>query len=30
MVIYEWKDVEMLGKVTSMTDDSLPVSTLRL
>ncbi|KLO20660.1 hypothetical protein SCHPADRAFT_918102 [Schizopora paradoxa] len=27
MVIYEWKDVDMLGKVTSMTDDSLPQKT---
>ena len=26
MVIYEWKDNEMLGKVTSMVDDTLPVS----
>ncbi|EPQ60397.1 protein PTM1 [Gloeophyllum trabeum ATCC 11539] len=24
MVIYEWRDMEYLGKVTSMTDDSLP------
>ncbi|TFK56672.1 protein PTM1 [Heliocybe sulcata] len=24
MVIYEWGDMEFLGKVTSMTDDSLP------
>jgi hypothetical protein len=26
MVIYEWKDVKYLGRVTSETDDSLPVS----
>lgn len=26
MVIYEWKDVEYLGKVTSQVDDALPVS----
>lgn len=26
MVIYEWKDVEYLGKVTDPTDDYLPVS----
>ena len=26
MVVYEWKDVKYLGKVTSETDDSLPVS----
>jgi hypothetical protein len=25
MVIYEWKDAPYLGKVTSMTDDTLPV-----
>jgi hypothetical protein len=25
MVIYEWKDYEMLGKVTSEIDDFLPV-----
>lgn len=25
-VIYEWSDVEYLGKVTSMVDDALPVS----
>jgi hypothetical protein len=25
MVIYEWADAPYLGKVTSMTDDSLPV-----
>ncbi|KAH8119856.1 lung seven transmembrane receptor-domain-containing protein [Phellopilus nigrolimitatus] len=27
MVIYEWKDNEMLGKVTSMIDDTLPQKT---
>jgi hypothetical protein len=26
MVIYEWKDYQYLGKVTSETDDYLPVS----
>lgn len=26
MVIYEWQDVKYLGKVTSVSDDSLPVS----
>jgi len=26
MVVYEWKDVKYLGVITSMTDDSLPVS----
>jgi hypothetical protein len=26
MVIYEWSDVNYLGKVTSQTDDTLPVS----
>lgn len=26
MVIYEWKDVEYLGKVTSNADDPYPVS----
>lgn len=26
MVIYEWNDNQMLGKVTSLDDDSLPVS----
>ena len=26
MVIYEWKDMQYLGKVTSMVDDMLPVS----
>jgi hypothetical protein len=26
MVIYEWKDYQFLGKVTSETDDYLPVS----
>ena len=30
MVIYEWKDVEMLGKVTSIIDDTIPVSVLTL
>lgn len=25
MVIYEWGDYEMLGKVTSMTEEGLPV-----
>lgn len=30
MVIYEWKDVKYLGKVTSETDDSLPVSDVRV
>jgi hypothetical protein len=25
MVIYEWKDVEYLGKVTSQVDETLPV-----
>ena len=30
MVIYEWKDVKYLGKVTSETDDSLPVSDARV
>lgn len=25
MVIYEWSDYEMLGKVTSLVDDTLPV-----
>ena len=25
MVIYEWGDNEMLGKITSMEDDTLPV-----
>lgn len=28
MVIYEWKDVEYLGKVTSKVDDMMPVSVL--
>ncbi|KAI0347767.1 hypothetical protein BDW22DRAFT_17032 [Trametopsis cervina] len=27
MVIYEWRDIEYLGKITSMTDDSLPQKT---
>ncbi|KAJ7631174.1 lung seven transmembrane receptor-domain-containing protein [Roridomyces roridus] len=27
MVIYEWKDVEYLGKVTSLTDEELPQKT---
>ena len=26
MVIYEWKDMQYLGKVTSYVDDMLPVS----
>jgi hypothetical protein len=26
MVVYEWRDANYLGKITSMTDDSLPVS----
>lgn len=26
MVIYEWNDVKYLGKITSTTDDTLPVS----
>jgi hypothetical protein len=26
MVIYEWKDYQYLGKVTSETDEYLPVS----
>ena len=26
MVIYEWRDMQYLGKVTSMVDDLLPVS----
>jgi hypothetical protein len=26
MVIYEWKDYQYLGKVTSKTDEYLPVS----
>lgn len=26
MVIYEWKDVKYLGRVTSETDDTIPVS----
>lgn len=30
MVIYEWKDVNYLGTVTSETDDSLPVSDARV
>ncbi|CAK5264482.1 unnamed protein product, partial [Mycena citricolor] len=25
MVIYEWSDVQYLGKITSYTDDELPV-----
>jgi hypothetical protein len=28
MVIYEWRDVAYLGKVTSETDEGLPVSAL--
>lgn len=27
MVVYEWADMRYLGKVTSMADDYLPVST---
>ena len=27
MVVYEWADMRYLGKVTSMVDDYLPVST---
>ncbi|KAG6380865.1 lung seven transmembrane receptor-domain-containing protein [Boletus reticuloceps] len=30
MVVYEWKDVKYLGKITSETDDSLPVSDARV
>lgn len=26
MVIYEWNDVKYLGKITSASDDTLPVS----
>lgn len=26
MVIYEWDDVEYLGKITSYIDETLPVS----
>ena len=26
MVIYEWTDAPYLGKITSMSDDTLPVS----
>jgi hypothetical protein len=26
MVIYEWEDVEYLGKITSYIDDTFPVS----
>lgn len=26
MVIYEWSDAKYLGKITSTTDESLPVS----
>ena len=30
MIVYEWADMQYLGKVTSVNDESIPVSDIRL